>query len=187
MGKIFLPDNLHLMLYPVPHLSGDLPVPLPAPLHGVPIEMTKGLPVSHLFETGEHDFGKIPIPLAPLGHFKGIQDGMGGMGFWIKKSNTLIENFTVFNCSNGIMAYNASDFLQNVTHCHTGAHTGGLAMSQNVTPKQAKAIVALGNGQTVQQAAELAGVQRRTVQRWLTDPTFRAAVARASGCSRASG
>ena len=78
MGEIFLPDDLHLMLYPVLYLSGDLPVPLPAPLNGFPIEATQSFSVSHLLEAGEHDPWKIPIPLA---FFGGLAFGAIGMFF----------------------------------------------------------------------------------------------------------
>ncbi len=42
-------------------------------------------------------------------------DGHGGYGIKIEANNTLVENFTVFNCSYGIRVYNASFTLQNVT------------------------------------------------------------------------
>ena len=42
-------------------------------------------------------------------------DGHGDYGIKIEANNTLVENFTVFNCSIGILAYNSSFLLHNVT------------------------------------------------------------------------
>ena len=68
------------MFHPVPHSPGDLPVPPPAPLHGLPVEPIKGLYIGHLFKTGEYHPWKIPIPLRPIGHLKGVEDRFGGVG-----------------------------------------------------------------------------------------------------------
>ena len=46
-------------------------------------------------------------------------------------------------------------------------------MSQNVPlPRRAIAQAAIANGQTVEDAARAAGVDRRTVHRWLADAEF---------------
>ncbi len=42
-------------------------------------------------------------------------DGHGGYGIKIEANNTLVENFTVFNCSTGIYARNFSFTLNNIT------------------------------------------------------------------------
>jgi transposase len=47
-------------------------------------------------------------------------------------------------------------------------------MGKNVTPKQRIALEVLLTGTTVKDAADRAGVSRKTVYRWLKDPTFRA-------------
>ena len=49
-------------------------------------------------------------------------------------------------------------------------------MTQNVTPRQRKAIAALLTGATKQDAAAAAGVKRRTVYRWLQQDAFVAAL-----------
>jgi hypothetical protein len=54
-------------------------------------------------------------------------------------------------------------------------------MTQILKPKQRKAISALLELPTVDQAADRAGVKRRTVYRWLDMPHFRAALAVAEG------
>jgi len=45
-------------------------------------------------------------------------------------------------------------------------------MSQNVSTKQYKAIIALLNGSTFTDAAAAAGVSRKTVERWRDDEAF---------------
>ena len=54
-------------------------------------------------------------------------------------------------------------------------------MSHNPTPRQARAIEALLTAPTIDQAAESAGVARRTIYRWLDDAGFRAALSAAEG------
>ena len=49
-------------------------------------------------------------------------------------------------------------------------------MSQKTTAKQARAIEALLTCPTMEQAADQAGVNRRTLTRWLDDQAFRAAL-----------
>jgi hypothetical protein len=45
-----------------------------------------------------------------------------------------------------------------------------------ITPRQELALEALLSGATVQQAADAAGVDRRTITRWKSDPAFRSAL-----------
>jgi len=53
---------------------------------------------------------------------------------------------------------------------------------RKITPRQTRTIASLLTSRNVGSAAELAGVPRRTVDRWLTaDPEFRQALAQAEG------
>lgn len=49
-----------------------------------------------------------------------------------------------------------------------------MTTERDLTPKQTKAIVALLTCPTITEAANEAGVSKRTLQRWLDDPGFRA-------------
>jgi parallel beta-helix repeat protein len=42
-------------------------------------------------------------------------DAMGGIGFWVQANDTLIENFTVTNCTKGFLVHNGSNIIENVT------------------------------------------------------------------------
>ncbi len=44
-----------------------------------------------------------------------VIDGCAGVGIWVQRNNTHIENMTVMNSSMGIFVYNASFTIQNVT------------------------------------------------------------------------
>lgn len=55
-------------------------------------------------------------------------------------------------------------------------------MSQNVPPTgKTEAVTALATGHTITEAAEAAGVDRRTVHRWLNEPGFRTEVTQRRG------
>lgn len=56
-------------------------------------------------------------------------------------------------------------------------------MSHKLTPKQARGVEALLTLPTVEQAADAAGVNPRTLQRWAQDPGFRAALSSAEGAA----
>jgi len=42
-------------------------------------------------------------------------DGHGGYGIKVERNNTLVENFTIYNCSTGILVHNNSFTIQNAT------------------------------------------------------------------------
>lgn len=50
-------------------------------------------------------------------------------------------------------------------------------MTQKITPRQMQAITALATGQDISKAAEIAGVARETVSRWLRLPQVQAELA----------
>jgi len=56
-----------------------------------------------------------------------------------------------------------------------------MAQNGTLTPRQRKTIAALLEVRTVENAAVMAGVGRRTVFRWLADPTFLRALRQAEG------
>lgn len=64
--------------------------------------------------------------------------------------------------------------------------TQNVTQKTDVTPVQRRAVEALLTAPSIKAAAEVAGVQRKTLHRWLKDPAFTAALKEAESAAIAS-
>ena len=80
VGKVFFPNNLHLVGDALPHSRRDFSVPTSASPERGMIEAMKGFFIVHALKVGEYDAAEIPIREAGFSNLEGIVNGDGCMG-----------------------------------------------------------------------------------------------------------